>query len=338
MKKAVITGERKAEVVEAADPRPKDDWALVKVQVTPMCTEYKGWLAGRKSEFLGHEAVGEVVEVAQPCRVEAGQRVVVQPQYPCGKCRLCLQGEYIHCEHSYNFAEFTGSPEGRATYAQYVLKPSWLLSKIPEDVSYEHAGLALCALGPTFGAMQTMGVVAFDTVLISGAGPVGLGGVVNARFRGARVIVAEGHPWRAERARLLGAEAVIDPADENALQQILGLTGGAGIDKAVDCSGAVAAHRLCIDAARRKGHVAFVGECSEETPFRASGDLIRKGLSLHGAWHYNLAAFADVMKVIQHSPVIGDLISHVLPMSEIQQAFEISASHDSAKILLKPWA
>ena len=338
MKKVVIRGERRAEIVDAPDPRPKEDWALVKVHATPMCTEYKAWLAGRKSEYLGHEAVGEVVEVAQPCGVEVGDRVVVQPQYPCGRCRLCVEGEYIHCEHTVDFTEFTGSPEGRATYAQLLVKPSWLLSPIPDDVSYERAGLALCGLGPTFGAMEAMEVGAFDTVLITGAGPVGLGGVVNARFRGARAIVVEGHPWRVERAKTLGAAAVIDPGDDSALQQIRDLTGGLGVDKAVDCCGAVAAHRLCIDAARRKGQVAFVGEAGDDTPFQASRDLIRKGLVLRGSWHYNLANYDDIMKVIRGSAVIDDLISHVLPMREVQQAFALSASHDSAKIILRPWA
>lgn len=337
MKKAVILGERQAALVDAPDPRPIADWALVKVHVTPMCTEYKGWLRGAESRFLGHEAVGEVVEIAQPCRVAVGDRVVVMPQYPCGRCDLCVRGEYIHCRDTYNFEAFTGSPEGKATYAQYVLKPSWLLPKIPDDVSYRHAGLALCALGPTFGAMQRMGVDAFDTVLITGAGPVGLGGVVNACFRGARVIVVEGHPWRADHAKKLGAEAVIDPAAEDAADQIRDLTAGRGTDKAVDCSGDPAAHRLCIDAANRWGQVAFVGEASDETPLRISRDLIRSGLTLHGAWHYNLNDTGGVLQVIRRSPVVGDLISHVMPLADIQKAFEISASHDCAKILLEPW-
>ena len=200
MKKVVITGKSRAKLVDVPEPRAKEDWAVVKIHTAPMCTEYKAWLAGRKSQYLGHEAAGEVVEVAQPCRVTVGDRVVVQPQYPCGVCALCIAGEYIHCRHAYRFREFTGSPEGHATYTQYVLKPSWILSPIPDDVSYDHAGLALCALGPTMGAMQRMRVDAFDTVMITGAGPVGLGGVVNAAFRGARVIVVEGHRWRARPA------------------------------------------------------------------------------------------------------------------------------------------
>ena len=337
MKKVAILGERKAGLIDAPDPRPKENWALVKVHATPMCTEYKGFAAGRPSEFLGHEAAGEVVEVAQPCRVKPGDRVVVQPQYPCGKCELCVAGNYIHCQDTVSFAEFTGSREGSATYAQYVLKPDWLLSPIPDGVSYEKAGLALCGLGPTFGAMQLMGVSAFHTVLVTGIGPVGLGGVVNARFRGARVIAVDNEPFRVERAKAMGAAAVIDPADPDAVKTIKDLTGGKGVDCAVDCSGVPAAHRLCIDATRRKGKVAFVGECGAETPIRVSPDLIRTGLWLIGAWHYNLQDFPAVMKVIQESPVIDHLISHVLPMSEAQKAFELCAAHQTAKVILQPW-
>ncbi len=337
MLKAVITGERQAAVVEVPDPEAKEDWALVKVHAAPMCTEYKAFVTGHESQFLGHEAVGEVVAVAQPCKVKVGDRVVVQPQYPCGQCWLCISGNYIRCQDAYNFAEFTGSPEGRATMAQYLLKPSWVLSKIPDGVSYERAGLALCALGPSLGAFEVAGVGAFDTVLIPGMGPVGLGGVVNARFRGARVIAVESVPWRVEKAKELGAECVIDPGDEDAVQQVRALTDGRGVDCAVDCAGSVQAQRLCLDATRRLGTVVCVGESGEELGVKGSPDLIRTGITLTGSWHYNLNDFPKIMKVIQESPVIEGLISHEFPMGRIQDAFETCASHECAKVLLKPW-
>ena len=336
MKKAAITGKRQATLIEVPDPQPKEDWALVKVHATPMCTEYKGFLAGRKEEFLGHEAAGEVVAIGQPGHVKVGDRVVVMPLYPCGQCALCVRGDYIHCEHSYNFEAFTGTREGSATYAQYLLKPSWLLPSIPDGVSYEHASLAVCGLGPSFGAFKRMGLSAFDTVLITGVGPVGLGAVVNARFRGARVIVMESVPYRVERAQQMGAE-ILQPDSPDALDKIKELTDGGGVDCALDCSGNVQAERFCIDATRRRGQVAFVGECSDELGLRVSPDLIRKGLTIIGSWHYNLSDFLPIMKVIQESPLIDLLISHVMPMSNIQEAFEISASHNCAKIILKPW-
>jgi threonine dehydrogenase-like Zn-dependent dehydrogenase len=337
MKKAVILGEHQAGLVDVPTPQPKADWALVKVYVTPMCTEYKMFVPGHQAQFLGHEAAGEVVEIAQPGQVQVGDRVVVMPLYACGKCDLCIAGDFIHCENVPDFETFTGSPEGRATYAQYLLKPSWLLAKIPDGVSYELASLSLCALGPSFGAFDAMDIDVFDTVLITGLGAVGLGAVVNAKFRGARVIGVESIPYRVERARMLGADVVLDPRDESTLDQIRELTGGKGVDKALDCAGVVAAQRLCIDATRRKGQVAFVGECNDDLKIKISPDMIRKGLTIRGSWHYNLTLFPKIMQVIRESPVIDKLISHVLPMSEIQKAFEISASHQCAKILLKPW-
>ena len=78
-------------------------------------------------------------------------------------------------------------------------------------------------------------------------------------------------------------------------------------------------------------------QSGDATTIRASRDMIRKGITLHGVWHYNLSLYPELMKVIQGSPVIDALASHVFPMSRIQEAFEVSASHECAKILLKPW-
>lgn len=338
MKKVVIQGERQAALLDVAPPEPRENWAVVKVHAAPMCAEYKQFVSGGQHDQLGHEAAGEVVAVAQPGRVKVGNRVVVMPLLGCGKCHLCMSGNYIHCEHAPDYAAFAGTAEGQGTMAQYILKPDWLLPPIPDGVSYEHAAMACCGLGPSFGAFQSVGLAAYDTVLITGAGPVGLGAVVNARYRGARAIVIETVPWRSERARQLGAEVVLDPRSDSVLQEILALTGGRGVDLALDCSGTVQAERLCIDATRRKGTVIFVGECYGDLPIHVSPDLIRKGLTVRGSWHYNLADYPLLMHVIQHSPLLDALISHVMPMRDIQAAFELSASHQTAKLILQPWA
>ena len=337
MRQAIISSQRHAEVIDVPTPRPVADWALVRVTIAPMCTEYKAWQAGGQHRFLGHEAVGEVVEVAQSGRVQPGDRVVVMPTYPCGVCRYCVSGDYIHCQHTIDPSAFTHQETGWATYAQYLLKPDWLLAPIPDAMPYERAALALCALGPTMGALERLQVDAFDTLLITGAGPVGLGGVVNGRFRGARVLVVEGHPWRAQRARELGAEAVLDPVDPALLAQILDATDGLGVDAAVDCSGVPSAQRTCIDATRRLGQVCFVGECSQDVALQASRDMIRKGLAVHGSWHYNLSLYPKVLQVIEQSPVIDRLVSHAFPLEQTQEALAICASHDCAKVLLRPW-
>jgi len=338
MKVAAVLGERRGGVVELADPKAKENWVVVKVHAAPMCTEYKAFVDGRKTTGLGHEAAGEVVEVAQPGRVKVGDRVAVMPQYPCGICPLCVSGDYIHCQHIVDFAEFTGGSTGQATMAQYLLKPDWLLPKIPEGISYEHGAMACCGLGPTFGAAQRMGVGTFDTLMVTGLGPVGLGGVINGTYRGARVIAVDSHPWRLEKARELGADFAIDPTDDNALAQILDITEGVGVDAAIDCSGAVPAHRLCIDAVRRRGQVAFVGECGDDTPLRISQDMIRKGIALHGSWHYNLRDLPKLMQTVrENSSKLDQLISHRFAIDEIQDAWDLQTTGECAKVILQPW-
>lgn len=329
MKQAAIIGEKLTCIRDLPEPELREGWALVKIHSAPMCAEYKGFLQGHASECLGHEAAGEVVKVAPGSLLHVGDRVVVMPQYPCGECQLCLSGDYIYCEHNL--------PYSGATMAQFIAKPSWILPKIPDGVTYDKASLACCSLGPSHGAFGVMGVDAFSTVLITGLGPVGLGGIVTAKYRGAQVIAVEMNEFRIELARKLGVDHIIDPRDEDAVAKIKGITRGIGPDYGLDCSGVVSAHRLLIDAVKRKGKVAFVGECHAETPIRISDDLLRKGIQLIGSWHYNLNEFNKIMEIIKNSPAINNLITHTFPLSNIQEAFEVSASGRSGKIILKPW-
>ena len=333
MKVAAITGPHQATLIDQPDPHPRDELVVVEVRAAPMCTEYKAYREGHLTQNLGHEAAGQVVEVARPGRVKVGDRVAVMPQYPCGRCALCVAGDYIHCQ---NLLDLRGV-SGTATYAQYLLKHDWLLLPLDPDISYAHGSMACCGLGPTFGAMQRLGVSAFDTVLITGMGPVGLGGVINGVYRGARVLVVEQHPFRRQLALDLGASAAFDPSQDQLLQAIMDLTGGLGVDKAIDCSGAPQAQRLLIDAARRRGQVAFVGE-GGPLEIDVSRDLIRKGLTLHGSWHWNLPDVPKLMQVIRRSgPQIDRLITHHFPMSAVQEAWELQLRGECGKVILQPW-
>lgn len=198
--------------------------------------------------------------------------------------------------------------------------------------------MACCGLGPTFGAFERLALDRFDAVLITGLGPVGLGGVINAHARGARVIGVDINPYRVEKAKALGAETVIDPRDDEALAQIMALTKGVGVDKVVDCSGVPAAHRLGIDAVRRRGQVAFVGESHAETPLFISSDMIRKGITLVGSWHYDMADTPKLMRLVTDlGPQLDQFITHRYPIDQIQQAWETQASGQCAKVLVKPW-
>jgi threonine dehydrogenase-like Zn-dependent dehydrogenase len=335
MKVVAITGKQACEIVDRADPRIKGDFVKVAIRSAPMCTEVSEYRNGSIGDSLGHEAAGEVVEIAQPGQVAVGDRVVVMPLYGCGKCRLCLSGEHIHCEHGVDPYQFCGSQTGRATYAQFCIKQDWLLVPIPEDISYDHASMACCGLGPTFNAMQQMAVNALDTVLVSGLGAVGLGAVVNARCRGARVIALESNEYRAALAKKLGVEAVVDPRDEHRLERIMELTGGCGADKSVETSSADTAPAFLIQATRRKGQIASVGWGG---PMMAR-EIVGKGLTIHGTWHWN--HFRDTQAMLQtirqSRAMLDQVITHTFPMREVKKAWELQMTGACGKIILHPW-
>ena len=336
MKVVAKFGPESAGLIDKPDPIAKGEFVVIKIHSAPMCTEYKSFKKEDKGDSFGHEAAGEVVEIAQEGTVKVGDRVVVMPHYPCGKCHLCLAGEYAHCQNNPNIPDVTGQTGVTATYAQYILKQDWLLVPIPEGLSYHHAGMACCGLGSTSNAMRLMHVNAFDTVLITGMGPIGLGGVINAVYRGAHVIAVESHPYRAALAKKLGAAEIVNPQDEDAVNQIRDLTGGRGVDKGIECSAASAAVRLLIDAARPKGHISLIGGIGEVEI--QGGDIINKGLTLHGTRHYNLVDTPAMMRMItQVKAQLDTFITHTFPMSQIQEAWALQCTHNCGKVVLDAW-
>lgn len=335
MKVVAITGARESALVDRPNPVIKDNYVLIKILASPMCTEVGAYQTGQLSDALGHEAAGEVVEVAQPGRVKVGDRVVVMPQDGCGTCDLCLAGLHIRCRTPRNALAVTGSSTGRATYAQYCIQQDWLLYPAPDDLSIEHASMACCGLGPTFNAMQMMNVGPRDTVLVSGLGAVGLGAVVNARVRGARVLALEAHPWRAALARRLGAEAVVSPTDSTAVEQILELTKGCGADKSIEASSAESAPGLLVKATRINGEITCVGWGG---PIMAR-DVVARGVTIRGAWHWNHLRDARAMRETLRAavPLLNTLITHRFPMSRVQEAWELQLTGECGKIVLDPW-
>lgn len=333
-----IAGQRLAEVVERPDPQPKGEFVTVRIDVAPMCTEYKGWCKGWRGDSLGHEAAGTVEATDGPRRVQPGQRVLVLPQYPCGACELCRRGEYVYCEHSLDAHEASSNSTGTATYAQKMVKQDWMLHPIPDDLSTEQASLANCALGPAFGTLRRLGTSGVHTVLVTGLGPVGLGAVAMAKWFGARVLASEPSAARRELGLALGADAVFDPGDPEILAQVRCATGGVGVDHVLECAGHPASQRMAVDAVRRLGSIAWVGESGEFTT-HISNDFIRKGLTVHGSWYYNLADVGPLLAIIRRlGSALEPLVTHRFAMRDVESAFALQERAETGKVMLLPWA
>lgn len=320
-------------------PRARDDWMLVRILSAPMCNEYQGYAEGRPAPMLGHEAAGVVEDAGQSDRFAVGDRVVVMPQLPCGACTLCLAGEYIHCTTGLDDAAILGADAASATFAQYILKPASQLIAIPDGYEIDHAAMACCGLGPTFGAAERMGVDHTDSVLVSGLGPVGLGGIINGKYRGALVIGADPNPYRRQLALELGADHVLDPTADDALDQIRAWTQGAGATGAVECSGVVRAQEFCLEAVRSRGRIAIVGSSKGNAAVGLGREVLFKGLTLLGSWHYNRSDTSRLMRQIgEVGPQLEIMITHRFPLSSIEEAWELQCTGQCGKVILQPWA
>jgi L-iditol 2-dehydrogenase len=334
MKAAALTAPGQVEIVERDEPHATGDLVVVKILIAPMCTEFKDRRGGALSDALGHEAAGVVVDAGSSKRVAPGDRVVVMPQYGCGTCWLCTSGEHIYCPNQRDVLKESRSSYGTATYAQYVLKPDWLLLPIPADVGLRRAALTCCGLGPTFTAHTRMATTALDTVVVSGCGPVGLGGIVHARTRGSRVVALETQPYRAELALRLGASKIVDPRDDDAEQQLIEWASGRGVDAGLETSGAGTAPALLARSLRRRGRLAIVAWGNEVV----LPPLVPLGLDITGCWHWNHQRHAEQMwtAVRAAGELLELMITHEFDLDEVSAAMDVQDSGECGKVLLFP--
>lgn len=327
--KSLVLGGGRAWVEETPQPAAEPGWAVVRVMALPICGSDMGAFRDPgEHRNVGHEGTGVVEEAAPGSRLVPGDRVVIAPQAACGECDLCRAGDWIYCTHR---------PHGMNHFHQFVKKQDWLLPRLPEDISLEAGSLAGCALCPGFSALELAHVGASDTVLVTGLGPVGLGAVSAASFRGARVLGVDPQPFRRELAMELGAEEVLDPACGDAAAWAHARTAGRGVTCALECSGKSEAARLCIDSAAILGRVAIVGENMGHLAVCPSNDFIRKGLTVFGTWFGSHLNYPPIFDLIRRKPAVGKIITHTFPFARVQEAFETFQSGKTGKVVLLPW-
>ena len=268
MKAMVYHGPGNATWEEVPDPVIQDPTdAIVKVETTTICGTDLHILKGDvpavvDGRVLGHEGVGVVTEVGPDCvKVSVGDRVIISCISKCMACDYCRRGLTSHCEAvggiGWIFGHLIDGTQAefvRVPYADNGLIP------LPAGVSAEQ-GTMLSDILPTGYeiGVQYGTVKEGDVVAVVGAGPVGLAAIMTARSAGAAAVIAvDGNTFRLDAARDFGATETVQ-AGPGALEQLKELSGGEGVDVAIEAVGIPATFELCVDAIRPGGHVANVG-------------------------------------------------------------------------------
>src|SRR3954462_7211396 len=332
------------EVAVVDKPEPEleaPDDAIVRIAATGVCGSdlhiFHGRVQIEPGFTIGHEYVGEVVDVGDGVTsVSVGDRVLGCFQVACGTCFFCRRGHYHKCDSGRTFGHGAGLGSLQGTQADMALVPhaNLTLRRVPEGGSEDVALFAGDVMGTAYHATQC--VRPGDSVAVLGLGPVGLSAVQTALVAGAAPVGAvDSVQARLDVARQFGATAV-HLTEQSPRDEVKRLTGGRGVDVAVEAVGDPRALELAIRLAANCGTVSVIGVYAERAE-------VHMGL----AWIKALSIVSGQANVIGHLDAVlallasgrldpGPLVTHHMALDDAREAYALYDAREALKIVLTP--
>lgn len=259
---------RIGEVEFTEKPRPTDpgpSGAIIEATRGLVCTSdthtVKGAIGERENLTLGHEAVGIVDRLGSEVKsVKEGDRVAVNAITPCFHCDNCVRGYTSQCTEMLGGWKFANVKDGVFADYFHVNSAEANLAPIPASVPDEQAVYTCDMMSTGFAGAENADIPMGGTVAVFAQGPVGLMATVGARLQGAGLVIAvETVPKRKELAKHFGADEVVDFEQQDAVEAILELTNGQGVDSSIEALGGRATFEMCIRVTRPGGTISNVG-------------------------------------------------------------------------------
>lgn len=251
--------------MEKPIPKPGPNDAIVKTTRALVCTSDTHTIGGaigeRTNLTLGHEAVGRVHELGSEVHgIRVGDRVAVNAITPCYKCANCQRGFTSQCGQMLGGWRFSNIKDGVFSEYFHVNDAEANLTPIPEAVPDDMAVYTCDMMSTGFMGAEHAAIPLGGSVAVFGVGPVGMMALAGARLLGAGLIIAVEHmPRRKELARTFGADEVVDYTEPDPIGRIRKITGGSGVDSAIEALGAQATFEAAVKATRPGGTISVVG-------------------------------------------------------------------------------
>lgn len=317
-------------------PEIKDNEVLVRVKSALTCgSDLKTYRRGhptmiKKASVFGHEWSGDIVETGGKVKnFKAGDRIVSANSVPCYSCGYCRLGRYSLCENLlYN----------NGAYAEYIKVPGKILEKntykIPEGVKYSEAAL-LEPLACVVHGIEESGINAGDTVVINGAGPIGLMFVVLARLKGAAVISVDLSRKRLGYAGELGADYTINAAVvDDQIKEVKNLTEmKRGADVAIDATGIPEVWEMTIRMGRKGALINLFGGCMPGTSINIDTELLHYSeLTIKGVYHHTPMHVQKAFDLITNRRINAEkFITGNMPLEKLIDALELMGRQEGIK-------
>ena len=349
MKAAIYHGPGDIRIEDVERPGPGDVGIIIRVRAAGICgTDVHAYRSDRiqyaTGKVLGHEFSGDVVEIgSEVTDVEVGDRVWAISMLPCFQCEACREREYFRCRD----AKGGGVSGHDGAFSEYTWVPVVALNgnviKLDDSLNYRD-GAMVEPVGVGTGAARRADPQSADTVVVLGVGLVGLGAVATFKDMGvAKIIASDVSEKRLAAAGELGADVLINAAENDAVAEVMGETSGNGADIVVEAAGIPMTFHQSIDMVRRDGKVMAVATYDEPFEFDPSlarpglrmSSLVRKAVRMIGCYGGdNLGAY-DLIR--RGRLKAGQLVTHTLPLAEILRAFQIQMDvAESIKVMIEP--
>ena len=333
MRAVKFIGKNEVEIIEMQKPSAKDDVVIIKVSSSGICgTDLELLLPSENPVEIipGHEVTGVVVEVDKARKFKVGDNVIVNCHVTCGKCEHCTNGDLIFCKQLKAIGfELDGGN------AEYLAIPEASLRHLPDDISEELGVIIGDALGTPYHAARKAGIIPGEYVGVFGVGPLGQMAVLVVKSLGAKVVAVDLNEKRLETAKGFGADYLVNPGKCDPYKEILELTGGKGLDKAIECAGAKATIIMALNALRIRGRLVQVGVCPK-VELDTFEQLIKKEIEIVGSRNFNDKELDEVIEFVRKNPKVKDIITHRFSIDEAKLAFETARKGEGIKILIKP--
>jgi L-iditol 2-dehydrogenase len=345
MKAAVYYGLGDIRIEEQEIPKTGPDDYLVKVKASAICgsdlrTYQHGHAKIQNPQVLGHEFAGEVVEAGSQVKgVQVGERVSVHPGIPCGHCYYCDRGLQNLCEDRKNLGiHYPGS------FAEYIKIPKKTLEvgtcvKIPEHVPYEIAALGDPVVSALNGE-ETIDTRLGDTILILGCGPIGMLHAMIARLKGASTIIlvnrSKGRLEMAKERKIADYYFCLE-TDGNLKEFVHKITGGMGPNKVVVANTSKVSAKQAVEIVAKGGVVQLFAGFPKESPvLDIDGNLIHyRQLTVSSSYGSTPRQFQLAEQLLFDGKINGkSLITHHLPLEEINKGFELMKNAEALKVIL----
>ena len=286
-------------------------------------------------QTLGHEFSAQVLEVGPAVRdVRPGDRVAIMPAIVCGRCRYCRRGQGHLCV---NFA-CTGLSAETGGMAERAVVKEYQVARLPDEVSDLEGAVVEPAAVAAYG-VERAGVVGGDVVLVTGAGPIGILSAMYASAAGASaVIISEPNKNRSALAQKLDIGHVVDPTTGGLEDLVAELTGGDGVDLAVECSGSTPGLASCVTQTRKRASIVQTGLHTRPATLDAMA-LAEKDLTLYGSWCWNTTDWPRIIRLIATGQYpVAKAVTAEIPLDDVvSRGFEplIDPQGDQLKVLVR---